>query len=102
MVELLVAVDTEMSMVQRLKSTEVHKSPQTPPKRLIWIGTDTQINLGSVPLVRAMILQQRVTFVCLNNRPSHHPGHKPPSQYPVKLLLLGSHLDLNTGSQYRN
>lgn len=43
---LLLVVETEMSIVQRLKSTEGHKNPQSPPKRLIWIGTDTQISLG--------------------------------------------------------
>lgn len=66
----LLTAETEMSTVRRLKSTEVHKEPSDPPLTG-WFGLRLEISLAKHPSVRTMILQQPVTFVCLNHRPSH-------------------------------
>lgn len=100
---LLLAVETEMSKVQRLKSTEVHKNPQSLPKRLIWIGTDTQISLG-----KHFLGQNNDTAATCDICLLEQQGFPPHSTLGTNLAnstlwsccsLLST---LNTGGQHRN
>lgn len=75
MVELPVARSWEwdVNSTETKKYTqEAHKNPQTPPKRLIWIGTDTQISLGKHSLGQNNDIAATCDSCLLEQQAFHH------------------------------
>lgn len=95
----LLAVEAEISIVQRLKTTE-YTTLRLLPKGLIWIGTDTQISLGKHSLGQNNDTAATCDTCLLEQQAFPAHSTDPPHRALWSCCFLAD--TLNTGGQYRH